>query len=432
MEVRMNYWKQGCRWGEGGELFYDFVKQTHVVFCSNTILPEPGDIIAISDGFTVKAIGKVLNEPIPITDPEYEDLKESVIEYGIDYKDWNNVVDVLFYELPENKQIKYENRTGLCQIQHSKIINQINKHLPILKKIEEAEKLKKHTDLIKNKKNLILQGAPGTGKTYTTAELALSLLDADTTKDRKELMDEYRNESIQIDATEGKITQGHIGFVTFHQSMDYEDFIEGIKPQTDGNGNISYKIENGIFKLMARKAKEDPTNNYVLIIDEINRGNVSKIFGELITLLEADKRYNCDNCLSVTLPYSKEEFTVPSNLYIIGTMNTTDRSVGSIDYAVRRRFVFVTLKSNKMILKSSKAIELFEAVETYLKSCASDMDIDDLMVGHSYFLVDDDRALQVRWQYEILPLLKEYYHDGIINKPVPTEDMNGFISEYRK
>ena len=422
----MTYWKQGCKWGSGNVLFYDLVKQTHVVFCGDTILPEPGDIIAICDGFTVKAIGKVLNIPIPITDPEYEDLKESVIKYGIDYKDWNKAVDVLFYELPENEQIEYKMQTGLCRIQSPEVINEIDN---MLMKIEEIEKLKKYTDLIKNKKNLILQGAPGTGKTYTTAELALSLLDADTTKDRKELMDEYRNESIQIDATEGKITQGHIGFVTFHQSMDYEDFIEGIKPQTDGNGNISYKIENGIFKLMARKAKEDPTNNYVLIIDEINRGNVSKIFGELITLLEADKRYNCDNCLSVTLPYSKEEFTVPSNLYIIGTMNTTDRSVGSIDYAVRRRFVFVTLKSNKMILKSSKAIELFEAVETYLKSCASDMDIDDLMVGHSYFLVDDDRALQVRWQYEILPLLKEYYHDGIINNHLSIKDMNGFISK---
>lgn len=268
----MSYWKQGCKWGSDNILFYDLVKQTHVVFCGRTILPEPGDIIAICDGFTVKAIGKVLNVPIAITEPKYEDLKESVIKYGIDYEDWNNAVDVLFYELPENEQIEYKMQTGLCRIQSPEIISEINKHLPMLKKIEESEKLKKYTDLIKNKKNLILQGAPGTGKTYTTAALALSLLDADTTKDRKELMDEYRNESIQIDATEGKITQGHIGFVTFHQSMDYEDFIEGIKPQTDGNGNISYKIENGIFKLMARKAKEDPTNNYVLIIDEINRG----------------------------------------------------------------------------------------------------------------------------------------------------------------
>lgn len=428
----MNYWKQGCRWGKGNVLFYEFVKQTHVVFCENTIEPIPGDIIAICDGFIVKAIGKVLNIPIPITDPEYEDLKESVIKYGIDYVDQNKAVDVLFYELPENEQIEYKLQKGLCSIRDSEIINQINKHLPMLKKIEDTEKLNKYIDLIKNKKNLIFQGAPGTGKTYITAEVALTLLDVNTTdKNRKDIMDEYRNEIIQIDTAKGKIIKGHIGFVTFHQSMDYEDFIEGIKPQTDGNGTISYKIENGTFKLMARKAKEDPTNKYVLIIDEINRGNISKIFGELITLLEADKRYNCENSLSVTLPYSKEEFTVPDNLYIIGTMNTTDRSVGSIDYAVRRRFVFVTLKSDKTILTLPKAIELFEAVENYLKSCASDMDIEDLMVGHSYFMAKDEEALQIRWQYEILPLLKEYYNDGIINQPIPTESMDAFINKLK-
>ena len=308
---------------------------------------------------------------------------------------------------------------------------------------EEFMETSEFCHLLKTRKNLILQGAPGTGKTYKTAELALALLGADTTKAREALMDEYRKELIKIDSTEGKIPQGHIGFVTFHQSMDYEDFIEGIKPKTDKNGNISYKIENGIFKLMAQKAKEDPTNNYVLIIDEINRGNVSKIFGELITLLEADKRDSSENGqsvseegynngLSVLLPYSKEKFTVPDNLYIIGTMNTTDRSVGSIDYAVRRRFVFVTLKSDKTILTLPEAVKLFEVVENYLKSCVSDMDIEDLMVGHSYFMAKDEDALRLRWQYEILPLLKEYHNDGIINQPVPTEDMDEFISKYKK
>lgn len=300
-----------------------------------------------------------------------------------------------------------------------------------------------YINLLKTRKNLILQGAPGTGKTYKTAELALALLGTDTTKAREALMDDYRKEIIEIDPVAGTITNGRIGFVTFHQSMDYEDFIEGIKPKTDKNGNISYKIENGIFKLMAQKAKEDPTNNYVLIIDEINRGNVSKIFGELITLLEADKRDSSENGqsvseegynngLSVLLPYSKEKFTVPDNLYIIGTMNTTDRSVGSIDYAVRRRFVFVTLKSDKTILTLPEAVKLFEVVENYLKSCVSDMDIEDLMVGHSYFMAKDEDALRLRWQYEILPLLKEYHNDGIINQPVPTEDMDEFISKYKK
>ncbi|MBR5434254.1 MAG: AAA family ATPase [Bacteroidales bacterium] len=162
--------------------------------------------------------------------------------------------------------------------------------------------------------------------------------------------------------------------------------------------------------------------NYVLIIDEINRGNVSKIFGELITLLEADKRIGGDHPIKVTLPYSKESFGVPSNLYIIGTMNTTDRSVGNIDYAVRRRFAFVTLKADRQILVSkygevSKQVQLFDAVFAFLNDEKKhpDMDIDDLMVGHSYFMADNDNELRLKLEYEIIPLIWEYCKDGIIN-----------------
>lgn len=161
--------------------------------------------------------------------------------------------------------------------------------------------------------------------------------------------------------------------------------------------------------------------NYALIIDEINRGNVSKIFGELISLLEADKRDGGDHPLSVILPYSKESFSVPSNLYIIGTMNTTDRSVGSIDYAVRRRFAFVTLEADESKAPVGDARELFKAVKRFLKESKYDMDIEDLMVGHSYFM--DAANLQMKWQYEILPLLMEYHKDGII-KQSPLNDFS--------
>ncbi|MBR6124075.1 AAA family ATPase, partial [Candidatus Saccharibacteria bacterium] len=163
------------------------------------------------------------------------------------------------------------------------------------------------------------------------------------------------------------------------------------------------------------------TKNYVLIIDEINRGNVSKIFGELISLLEADKRVGGDHPLTVTLPYSKETFSVPSNLYIIGTMNTTDRSVGSIDYAVRRRFAFVTLEADESKAPEGDARELFKAVRRFLKESKYDMDIEDLMVGHSYFM--DAINLQMKWRYEILPLLMEYHKDGIINQS-PLKDLS--------
>ncbi|MBP3838709.1 MAG: AAA family ATPase [Prevotella sp.] len=187
----------------------------------------------------------------------------------------------------------------------------------------------------------------------------------------------------------------------------------------DYNGTIKVDVINDII---TGKVDDETPQNYILIIDEINRGNVSKIFGELITLLEADKRLGGDHPIKVTLPYSKESFGVPSNLYIIGTMNTTDRSVGNIDYAVRRRFAFVTLKADRQILvnkygEKSKQVQLFDAVFAFLNDDKKhpDMDIEDLMVGHSYFMADDDNELKLKLKYEIIPLIREYSKDGIVN-----------------
>lgn len=397
------------------------------------------------------------------------------------------------------------------------------------------KEIQKYTNILRLKKNIILQGAPGTGKTYNTAALALTICgvtDVDM-NDHVSVMDRY--DELQ--------KEGRIGFVTFHQSMDYEDFVEGYKPISE-KGIISYKVENGIFKKICEKGLGHPNNNshinsstnevndkyddidraidsfkkdipeeglyipsasnrsssefliikkgnhlfkrvngrdyslneksiktgnyydnqswepavgqyirehymnnpssphveeatekneiirdnqdYVLIIDEINRGNVSKIFGELITLLEADKRIGGDHPIRVTLPYSKESFGVPSNLYIIGTMNTTDRSVGNIDYAVRRRFAFATLKADEELVKQNSiplAVELFGAVESFIKKHQIDMDFEDLMVGHSYFFAKDENELELKWQYEILPLLNEYIKDGIINAKAINSDV---------
>ena len=231
--------------------------------------------------------------------------------------------------------------------------------------------------------------------------------------------------------------EGRIGFCTFHQSMDYEDFVEGIKPKTI-NEQITYEVESGIFKTLCKNAINEDSENYVLIIDEINRGNVSKIFGELITLLEADKRIGGEHPIKVTLPYSKESFGVPSNLFIIGTMNTTDRSVGNIDYAVRRRFAFVTLESKKEVIEEyyrndeilkNKALELFESVKSFLIKHKFEMDIEDLMVGHSYFLAKDEEELDLKWKYEIVPLLRECYKDGIIKQDVKADTtIDGFCT----
>lgn len=173
-------------------------------------------------------------------------------------------------------------------------------------------------------------------------------------------------------------------------------------------------------------AKTD--KSVVLIIDEINRGNVSKIFGELITLLEADKRDKGNHPIKVTLPYSKTLFGVPSNLYIIGTMNTTDRSTGTLDYALRRRFAFVTLKSDpNVIVKHYEklgnddlkaiAIDLFNNIKAFItnpKHLCGDLGIDDLMVGHSYFMASSKEELQCKVEFEIIPLIAEYINDGIL------------------
>ena len=278
--------------------------------------------------------------------------------------------------------------------------------------------------LLALKKNIILQGAPGTGKTFSTAALSLKALGVEDVdwKAQKSVMDKY----------DELVNDGRIAFTTFHQSMDYEDFVEGYKPE-EIDGDIKFKLKPGVFRNICEKAKTQPC---VLIIDEINRGNVSKIFGELITLLEADKRDGGDHRIQVNLTYSGKPFSVPENLYIIGTMNTTDRSVGSIDYALRRRFAFWTLKSNREVIEGqnvdvdvkSKALSVFEKVEEFLKANPSDMKMDDLMPGHSYFMAKSLAELETKVKYELIPLVEEYAKDGIIE--VSDEKLNTAFEEW--
>ncbi|MCA6422676.1 MAG: AAA family ATPase [Flavobacterium sp.] len=206
-------------------------------------------------------------------------------------------------------------------------------------------------------------------------------------------------------------------FITFHQSFSYEDFIEGIKPKMeDGETDISYDIKDGVFKKLCLKAESDPSNKYALFIDEINRGNVSAIFGELITLIEEDKRLGAENELRVKLPYSKKDFGVPSNLYIIGTMNSADRSVEALDTELRRRFSFEELLPDTSLLKDLEfnGFNMKEVLETINERIEVLLDRDHT-IGHSYFLKvnsNDTKALQNVFQNNIIPLLQEYfYHD---------------------
>ena len=205
----------------------------------------------------------------------------------------------------------------------------------------------------------------------------------------------------------------HYVFTTFHQSFSYEDFIEGIKPvMEEGKETISYQIENGIFKDLCLKAQNDTENRYAIFIDEINRGNVSAIFGELITLIEPDKRIGSTNELKVKLPYSKREFGVPKNLDIIGTMNTADRSVEALDTALRRRFSFVEMQPNPSVLLNSEYqdVDLKQLLETINQRIEVLVDKDH-QIGHSYFIgIQNLEDLKQTFKDKIIPLLEEYFY----------------------
>lgn len=205
----------------------------------------------------------------------------------------------------------------------------------------------------------------------------------------------------------------HYVFTTFHQSFSYEDFIEGIKPvMEEGKETISYQIENGIFKDLCLKAQNDTENRYAIFIDEINRGNVSAIFGELITLIEPDKRIGAINELKVKLPYSKREFGVPKNVDIIGTMNTADRSVEALDTALRRRFSFIEMQPNPEVLVDSayKDVDLKRLLETINQRIEVLIDKDH-QIGHSYFIgIQNLGDLKLVFKDKIIPLLEEYFY----------------------
>jgi AAA domain (dynein-related subfamily) len=202
-------------------------------------------------------------------------------------------------------------------------------------------------------------------------------------------------------------------FVTFHQSFSYEDFVEGIKPRmVEGETDLGYEIEDGVFKKLSLRAKADPDNNYAIFIDEINRGNVSAIFGELITLIEKDKRAGAKNALEVQLPYSKEKFSVPINLHIYGTMNTADRSVEALDTALRRRFEFKEMMPDLTVIegKSVDNIALLEVLKTINERVELLIDRDHT-IGHSYFMnVTTKEALASAFNNKIVPLLQEYFY----------------------
>ncbi|WP_145577783.1 McrB family protein [Yersinia mollaretii] len=211
--------------------------------------------------------------------------------------------------------------------------------------------------------------------------------------------------------------------VTFHQSYGYEEFIEGIRARSDESGNISYPIEPGIFMRLCQRANADPAHRYAIFIDEINRGNISKIFGELISLIEIDKRAGMSNAMSLQLSYSGDHFSVPANVDIVGAMNTADRSLALMDTALRRRFDFVEMMPDLSLLSGTKVkgIEIESLLEK-LNSRIEALYDREHTLGHAFFMPvksaldagDEEAAfkqLKIAFQKKILPLLQEYFFD---------------------
>ena len=273
--------------------------------------------------------------------------------------------------------------------------------------------------------NTILYGPPGTGKTYNSIFYSVGIIKKDKSiidiiEDKTKNISDIEKEEIFDNFNDFK-EQGQIEFITFHQSYSYEDFIEGIRPtlatkDSEDNKDLKYTIHSGIFKNICERAKNNQDKNYVLIIDEINRGNISKIFGELITLLEPTKRLGESEELKIRLPYSGEEFGVPKNLYILGTMNTADRSIALLDIALRRRFNFIEMPPRYELLKQKIEVkndkielqELLKAINTRIEFLLDK----DHLIGHSYFInIKTFEDLKEIFRNSIIPLLQEYFYD---------------------
>ena len=294
-----------------------------------------------------------------------DELSEALNKVDLSYIDKKNSTD---FSLNQNK--KYTKEDFLKDVYISE------------------EKYDKLVNVLKRKKNIILQGAPGVGKTFLAKRLAYSI------------MGEKDDECIK--------------FIQFHQNYSYEDFVMGYKPIEDG-----FELKYGIFYNFCKKAVENPDKDYFFIIDEINRGNLSKIFGELLMLIEADYRDE-----KATLAYTGSDFSVPKNLYIIGMMNIADRSLAMIDYALRRRFSFFDIDSafnsdgfsnyqEKFANETFK--KLIEQIQELNRAITEDKSLGKgFCIGHSYFCNAEECTeawMKDIVEFDILPMLSEYWFD---------------------
>lgn len=358
-----------------------------------------GDIV-----FVKKGMHQIIGRGVVMSDYEYDDTRDD--EYkNIRQVDWTHngkwphpgqavmktLTDITSYtDYVEKLNSLFEDETEEDAEDVEKTYPPYTKEDFLSEVFMPEEEYEKLSGILRIKKNIIIQGAPGVGKTFAAKRIAFSMMGV---KDVERVM-----------------------MVQFHQSYSYEDFIMGFRPSTDG-----FELKRGAFYNFCKKAEIDGDNDYFFIIDEINRGNLSKIFGELFMLIENDKRG-----VSLQLLYSDEKFSVPKNIYIIGMMNTADRSLAMLDYALRRRFAFFEIKPGfttdgfreyRMSLENEKFDKLIACVESLNNAISNDESLGDgFCIGHSYFcnLLPDtinDQVLSGIVEYELIPLLKEYWFD---------------------
>ncbi|ACV11877.1 ATPase associated with various cellular activities AAA_5 [Halorhabdus utahensis DSM 12940] len=363
------------------------------------------------------------------TDQEQK-FENAAEELGVGQTNQASEAETLFFVLFRELQADFGFSTNMSQVKARTILNE-NYEIEVADiqrppeegrgPLEKAEKPDQADDIARQLTatgQMVFYGPPGTGKTYTAQRFARWWL--------------HQQDSVDPHT-------GQLETVTFHPSFTYEDFIEGLSAETTDDGSVKYDEESGVFLEVATRAQQDfhsaaddeEPRRYVLIIDEINRGNLAQIFGETITGLEKDKRLGGENETKLSLAHSGESFTIPPNLYVIGTMNTADRSIALVDAALRRRFRFLSFPPQLELLRAHFDLGDWESVKHHATTDTSDSQLiaqsiiairvlnkrirnePDLgrgkQIGHSFlFGAEDEQEIVDVWRFEILPLLEEY------------------------
>jgi DNA polymerase III delta prime subunit len=376
------------------------------------------DIIIVGGVINIHYIGKVIERPVylfpcdgPARKASFEEdyniyeankktkeLFKEVFEENDDYQEDIVCLKTRWYTIPEGLRMPERQPLGSCnEIKNQKVIKYINSKII---QSNKGLKMESWVDIVKSSKNTILTGAPGTGKTFLAQKIARKIVGENS-------------------------IESNIEFVQFHPSYDYTDFVEGLRPVDKGELQIGFKLKDGIFKQFCKKAIEHSDSSFVFIIDEINRGEINKIFGELF--FSIDPGYRGERGKVRTQYFNlipeddefKNGFYIPENVYIIGTMNDIDRSVESFDFAMRRRFTWIEIKApdtaaemfqNEIPQHKDNALERLNALNNVISDGSIETLNESYHIGGAYFLKlkDYNGDYEKLWDYHLFPLLYEY------------------------